>query len=108
RYAPPTVSILEARCGRTSSPLPSVLSHELDEHARGMLARAHLAIDLLDELEHLAGGVPHRHHHAPSLDKLLEEGRRHARASRRDQNALERSLIRPAQRAVRRSHPHVV
>src|SRR4029453_2641559 len=64
RYAPPTVSILEATCGRTSSILPSVLSHELDEHARGMLARAHPAIDLLDELEHLAGGVAHRHHHA--------------------------------------------
>jgi hypothetical protein len=37
-----------------------------------MLTGAHLAIDLLDELEHLAGGVPHRHHHAPSLEELVE------------------------------------
>src|SRR5580765_990706 len=43
RYAPPTVSILESRCDCACSTLPSVLSHELDEHARGMLAGAHLA-----------------------------------------------------------------
>src|SRR6185295_8222398 len=95
RYAPPTISILEPGCGRASSPLPSVLSHELDEHARGMLTGAHLAIDLLDELEHLAGGIPHRHHHAPSFEELVDEWRRHARPSRRHQNAVERSLVRP-------------
>ena len=53
-------------------------------------------------------GVPHRHHHAPALGELLEERRRHARPARRDQDAIERRLVRPAERAVRRPHPHVV
>src|SRR5580765_6591681 len=107
RYAPPTVCVLEPGWCRTLSMLPGVLSHELDEHARGMLARAHLAIDLLDELEHLAGGIAHRHHHAPSLGELLEERRRHTRPSRRHQNAIGRRLVRPAQRPVRGPYPHV-
>ena len=107
RYAPPTVSILEPGCAvpphRSQAYFPTSLTNT---HAECSLVRIS-PVDLLDELEHLAGGVPHRHHHPPALGELLEERRRHARPSRRHQDALERRLVRPAQRAVRRPHPHV-
>src|SRR5262245_43308789 len=103
RYAPPTVFDSRARVPDCSL-LPRVLSHELDEHARGMLTRAHLAVNLLDELEHLPGHIPDRHHQAPSLEELLEQRRGNARSARRDQDALERRLIGPTEGAVRGSH----
>src|SRR3989442_8353106 len=91
----------------TESRLPRILAHQGDEHAVAECARAHLAADALHQRQDLPVGVADGQHHAPAIGELLEERWRDAAAAGRDEDAIERGLVRPAERAVADAHPHV-
>src|SRR5262245_34728478 len=95
RYAPTR----PAHC-TGSSCLPGVLSHQLHELALAARARLHLAVNLLDDRQHLVDGVADRHDHATALAELLEERGRDRRPASRDQYPIERRLVRPAEGAT--------
>src|SRR5215470_16164385 len=89
RYAPrDSISLARLAFRLPDSALPGVLPDELHEYAPGMLARAHLAVLLLHQLQHLSRRIAHRHHHAPAFGELIEQGRRNARSPRRHQDAI--------------------
>src|SRR5262245_30811264 len=90
----------------TESRLPRILAHQRHEHAVAECARAHLTAHALDQREGLPVGVAERKHHSSAFGELLEERWWHHAPPGGDENAIERGLVGPAERAVADAHPH--
>src|SRR5215813_13821598 len=91
----------------TESRLPRILAHQRHEHAIAACARAHLTSHALHEREDLPFGVAERQHHSPAFGQLFEEWWRDDAAPGGDEDAIERGLVGPAERAVADPYPHV-
>src|SRR5262249_8692640 len=110
RYAPnATRFIVQGRraCTRLSS-FPGVLADKLDEFAVAARPCLHLTADLLHHRQGLVRDIPDRHDHATTFTQLLEQGRRDRRPAGRDEDAIERGLVGPAERAAAQADPDVV
>src|SRR3982751_6177646 len=91
-----------------ASGVPGVLSHQLHELAVAGRLRANLGADALHDGEDLIFRAPDGQHHPPAVGQLRDQGRRDRRAAGRDENAVERRLVRPAEGAVAHADPDVV
>src|SRR3712207_1108212 len=84
----------------TRSPLPAVATHERDESDGADVARLDARVGAAEHAQHLLLTAPNGDEQ-PSTDReLLEQGCRHVRASRTDEDRVVGRVLAPPDRAV--------